>query len=262
MSDLEEALALQPIENGSWRAFADPRYEAATGMFGGWTAAILLRGVLDDASRVGSPSAITVNYVGKVEVGTDVIVRARRVGGSRSVHHWQSELLANDDGRVLAHAISVFAERRETDGFTEQSMPAVPAPDTLEEFHPPGPHGERTSIRPITGNPPFARDSTSSTCWVRETTGRRLDHMQLAFLADANAPRSFFWSDGPRLSATMTMSVYFPGTDEEIAAVGDDYLFNETIGTRGDMATSAQQTRLWRADGVLLATSEQMCWYR
>jgi acyl-CoA thioesterase len=261
MSELEEALTLRPNQPGAWRAFADPRYEAATGMLGGWTAAVLLRAVIDDAARQGAPSAITVNYVDKVDPGTDVVVRARRVGGSRSLHHWHSEVVADDD-RILAYAMLVFAERRETDGHTEPEMPDAAAPDTFELMHPPGAHGDRTVYRPRSGYPPFAQPSTASTCWVRDNTGRPVDYLQLALLADVNAPRSFYWSEGPRLSATMTMSVYFHGTKEEIDAVGDDYLFNETVGTRGDMSTSGQQTRLWRADGVLLATSEQLCWYR
>jgi acyl-CoA thioesterase len=262
MSDLEEALTLTPIADGGRRALADPRYESTTGMFGGWTAAVLLRSVLDDPTRLGAPSAITVNYVSKIDPGTEVVVRARRIGGGRSLHHWHAELLAADDDHLLAHAMLVFAVRRETDGFTEPAMPEALPPDNFEIFHPPSSQGERMDVRPITGNPPFAQDSTASTGWVRETTGRPVDFMQLAFLADANAPRSFFWSEGPRLSATMTMSVYFHGTEAEVGAVGDDYLFNETIGTRGDQSTSGQLTRLWRRDGVLLATSEQLCWYR
>jgi acyl-CoA thioesterase len=262
MSDLEQALTLTPLDDGSRRALADPRDESTTGMFGGWTAAVLLRIVLDDPARLGAPSAITVNYVSKIDPGTEVVVRARRVGGGRSLHHWHSELLAADDDRLLAHAMLVFADRRETDGFTESAMPEAAAPELFEVFHPPSTQGERMDVRPITGNPPFAQDSTASTCWVRESTGRPVDYLQLAFLADANAPRSFFWSDGPRLSATMTMSVYFHGTEEEISSVGDEYLFNETIGTRGDKSTSGQLTRLWRRDGVLLTTSEQLCWYR
>jgi acyl-CoA thioesterase len=262
VSDLEEALTLTRANDGSWKAFADPRYEAGTGMFGGWTAAVMLRSVMDDAARLGQPSALTANYVGKVDPGSGVMLRSRRVGGSRSIHHWKSELLAADDGRVLAHAMLVFAERRDTDGFTESTMPNAPDPDSLDELHPPGAFGERCVYRPITGNPPFAQESTASTCWLRETTGRKVDYLQLTFLADANAPRSFFWSDGPRRSATMTMSVYFHGTDDEIDAVGNDYLFNECIGTRGAHSTNGQQMRLWRRDGVLLATSEQLAWYR
>lgn len=262
VSGLEEALTLTPAGDGAWNAFADPRYEAATGMFGGWTAAIMLRGVLDDAARLGTPSAMTVNYINKVEVGTKVAIRPRRLGGTRSLHHWQCELLAGDDRRLLAQAMFVFAERRETDGFTEPTMPDAPDPDSLEVFHPPGSFGERCLVRPVTGYPSFARDSTRSTSWVREITGRPIDYLQLAVLADCNAPRSFFWSEGPRLSATMTMSVYFHATADEIEQAGDDYILTEAVGTRGVKSTADQQTRLWRRDGVLLATSEQLAWYR
>jgi acyl-CoA thioesterase len=44
--------------------------------------------------------------------------------------------------------------------------------------------------------------------------------------------------------------------------VGDDYVLNEATGTRGEHSTSGQQARLWSRDGALLATTEQLCWYR
>ncbi len=97
-------------------------------------------------------------------------------------------------------------------------MPDAAEPNSLEEFHAPGTQGERTLIRPIVGHPPFNRGDTFSAAWVRETTGRVVDRVQLAFLADQFAPRSFFWSEGPRPSATLTMTVYLHGTDDEIAA--------------------------------------------
>ena len=56
--------------------------------------------------------------------------------------------------------------------------------------------------------------------------------------------------------------MYFHGTAEEIDAVGDDYLLNEATGTRGEQSTSGQQARLWSRGGALLATTEQLCWYR
>lgn len=78
----------------------------------------------------------------------------------------------------------------------------------------------------------------------------------------AYAPRSFYWAEGPRPSATVTLSVYFHGTPAEIAAVGDGCVLNEAVGTRGATSTSGQFARLWRRDGVLLATTEQLCWFR
>ena len=86
--------------------------------------------------------------------------------------------------------------------------------------------------------------------------------MQLAYLADAYAPRIFLCSKGPRPSSTITMSVYFHATPEELAEVGDDYVLSEAIGTRAEHATMGSQVRLWSRKGRLLATSEQLCWFR
>jgi acyl-CoA thioesterase len=203
-----------------------------------------------------------VNYIAKVEPRDEVTVRARRVGEGRSVQHWQSELLSTDN-QTLAQATIVFARRGETDGFTEPRMPEAPDPDTLEKFHPrTGAHGERVLQRPIVGYPPFGRKSSLSLSWVRELSGRPVDHLQLAFLSDCYAPRIWFASAGPRMSATMTLSVHFLAGDRELQAVGDNYVFSEVIGTRGADSIVGQQARFWSARGVLLATSEQLCWYR
>jgi hypothetical protein len=48
--DLDDALRLSPVSDGLWRAHAHRGYEAANGMFGGWTAALALRAVCDTAA--------------------------------------------------------------------------------------------------------------------------------------------------------------------------------------------------------------------
>jgi hypothetical protein len=98
--------------------------------------------------------------------------------------------------------------------------------------------------------------------WVRDASGRALDHLHLAYFADQYAPRSFYWGEGPGPSATITMSVFFHATPDEIADVGDDFILNEATGTRGEHSTSGQQANLWRRDGTLLVTTEQLCWNR
>jgi len=97
---------------------------------------------------------------------------------------------------------------------------------------------------------------------VRETSGPTIDHLQLALLADHRAPKSFLWSDGPRPSATLTLTAYFHATDDELTSVGDDEVLSEAFGTRGAQSTSELHLRLWSRSGALLATSVQMDWYR
>jgi len=262
MSQFDDALALRLTEEGLWSGFPDPRYEAMTGMYGGWTAAVLLRAVMLAADPQFTPSALTINYIQKIEPGRDVFIRVRCIGGSRSIQHWQAEVVHEAAGPVLAHALLVLAARRDTDGHTEPSMPEVPDPETLEDFYPPFPGGKIATKRPVYGYPPFARSDTASMAWVREFAGRKLDHLQLAFLSDLYPPRPFFWNAAPRPYATMSLSVYFHATPAEIEAVGADFILNEAIGTRGEQSTSGQQARLWNRGGKLLATTEQLGWFR
>jgi acyl-CoA thioesterase len=259
-SALEEALTLRASEQG-WTAFADPRYESMTAMFGGWTAAIALRATLHSAADDALPSAITVNFVDRIEPGSEVQARSKCVGRTRSVQQWLTELVAPDD-RTLALATVVLTNRRETHGHTQFSMPDAPDPESVDEGRPPGPQGERSSFRPVTGDPSDGHRDTRSSHWVRDTTGRPVDHLQLAFLSDQFAPRPWFWCDEPGLAVTLCLSVYFHATGDEIAAVGDDFIFSEATGSRGESATAGLHARHWSRSGVLLATTEQLHWYR
>ena len=260
MGTLDEALRLQPAADGCWSGRADPDYESANGMFGGWTTALMLLAIAADDDLDAMPTSITTAFVATVEPGTEVLVRTRRLGGSRSVHHWAADLTNGD--RLAAAATAVLTTRRDGPGHTEPTMPEVPAPETLDRFRPPNPEGERADIRSVHGHPPFGADDTRSAAWVRDTTGRPVDAAQLAFLADQCAPRTFYWAGEPHLSATLTMSVFFHATADDLAAVGDDYVLHEAIGNRAAASTSGQHVRLWSRSGALLATSEQICWYR
>lgn len=260
--DLERALDLRVESDHLWAVTADANYESANGMFGGWTTAVLLKAVVQAGDADATPVAITVNFVSQLPPGSEALIETRRVGGGRSVSHWTCELRSLD-GEVWANGTVVLAVRRDTDGHVDVQMPPAPAPETVPVVAAaPGPTGERTTLRPVEGFPPFARDRTYSLAWVRETSGRPIDHLQLAFHADHRPPRSFYWSDGPRPSATLTLSVWFHATHAELAAIGDDELLSEAFGTRGSQSISEEHVRLWSRGGDLLATSVQADWYR
>jgi acyl-CoA thioesterase len=260
MPDLDAALALAAAGDGRWRAHADVDHESISAMFGGWTAAVLLRSVTASTEGDARPSALTVNFLRPVAPGSNVLVTPTRLGGGRSLEHWRVDLCAPDADEVLATALVVLTTRRDTDAHVQLEMPDVPPPEGLEQIHAPGPQGEQTEIRQVSGE--WASGDTRGRLWVRDANGRALDHVQLAYLADQYAPRSFFWGDGMRLSATITLSVYFHATADELATVGTDYVLNDATGTRGVQSTSGQLACLWSRDGALLATTEQLCWYR
>src|ERR1700722_12378278 len=152
MGELETALKLDGAGDGQWRGRADPIYEAANGMYGGMSAALLLKAVLSEAEVLGSPSALTVNFVRAVTPGSDIAIRTRLLGASRSIQHWTAELAIAGSSDVCVIASVVTTTRRDTDGFVEPEMPAVPSPEAdLEITYPPNAFGRQSPVRRALG---------------------------------------------------------------------------------------------------------------
>jgi acyl-CoA thioesterase len=258
--ELEESLGLEH-RGGSWAGYSDPRYEGLTGMFGGWTAALLLRAILNDNRASGDPAALSVNFSARLPAGRDLNITSEPIAGGRRVQHWSVHLTDNS-GASLAHASVILSERPESGEFIEPMMPTAPEPTTLQISRPPGAVGAFVETRPVFGLPPFGRRETRSVHWVRETSGRTMDAVQIVFLWDITAPRSMYLAQLPAANATLTMSVYFLATLDEICAIGDDFILNETIGTRAAGSLAGQRSYLWTRHRVLLATTEQLSWFR
>ncbi len=261
MSELESSLALQPVQGGL-AAVADTSYEANTGMFGGWTAALLLKAVLEDSAIEGDPSALTVNFIGRVVPGDSLLIKRTKLGNSRSLAHWRADLHRSDGKELLASASVVLALRRESERAMDFSMPSAPLPEQVKGSNPPGAFGQRTDTHAVYGIPPFGRPDMRSITWVRENSGRRVDAIQLAYLSDVYAPRVFHISAGPRPSSTLVMSTHFLAGSAELSAVGDDYILSEAEGTRIEQSLVGSRARLWGRQGTLLATTEQLCWFK
>ena len=94
MGDLETALKLDGAGDGQWRGRADPAYEAANGMYGGMTAALLLKAVMSEGNAQGTASALTVNFVRTVTPGSDIAIHTRLLGAGRSIQNWSAKFFA------------------------------------------------------------------------------------------------------------------------------------------------------------------------
>lgn len=259
---LTNALTLAQIEVGLFQCKASEHYEANTGMFGGLTAALLLNAVTQDGRASGSPSALTVNYVKRIAPGSDLQIRTYLVGGGRSITHWRSEITIQGSHDVMAFASVILANRRESNQHAEWVMPSVPAPVPDFPFSPPGSFGQQMQISPVTGFPPFRQPDTKSISWVKERSGRAIDAVQLTYLSDVYPPRIWYTGSEPRPSATLTLSVYFHATPQQLDSLGDDYILSEVTGTQAEHSTMGSQANLWSSKGELLATTEQMCWFQ
>jgi hypothetical protein len=262
MTQLDDSLALTPEGNGVFASLADPRYEANSGMFGGWTAALMVKAVLSDVRASGTCSYLSMQYLKMIAPGSALRVTTRPVGGSNSVMVWQVEVQPDGADFPSACGTILLTHRRPSDAWTELTMPEAAAPETLPPFSPPGSFGKSTDNRLTRGLQLFEASDTVSHGWARETSGRPMDAVQLAYLCDVYAPRVFHISKGPRPSSTVALSLTILAGPDELAAIGEDWILTEAMATRIEQSQAGSAARLWSRAGKLLATSEQLCWFR
>jgi len=60
----------------------------------------------------------------------------------------------------------------------------------------------------------------------------------------------------------VSMNVYFHGADDEVAAVGSDFVLTETDCRRCEGGYFDHSLKLWSKSGALLMTSEQVAAFR
>src|SRR3954449_3666621 len=109
--------------DSSWQGHTSDEYWAFVGPFGGVTAAIILRALIDHPQRAGDPLAVTVNYCAPIAKGPfDLDVRL--VKANRSSQHWSVEL-SQGGGDVATLATVVFAERRPSWSHQQATFPGA-----------------------------------------------------------------------------------------------------------------------------------------
>jgi hypothetical protein len=158
-----------------------------------------------------------------------------------------------------------MARRPKTPDFAFARMPDAPAPESLP---PPDAAGYARHYgasaferRTLEGFPPQPGGDSRSLAWVRSRRGA-WDKALLGMVTDNSAPRVFYALGPAVMTTTLSLTVYLHATAEEIAQIGDDYILIECEGRVGGGGASDERSSYWRRDGKLLATSEQLAWYR
>ena len=248
---------VRPEGPGRWLAYADPDHESISAMFGGWTAAVVLNAVVHSAADMSSPAALTVNFLGPITPGDDVLISTEHLGGGRSINHWRAD-------------VSVRARRRHVgnrDGRVDEPAwhpqpPAVvdaleaPDPRTLEAIQAPGPQGLQSTIRLISGE--YASGDSAGSLWVRDAVRAR------ARSSAAGLPRRSVRAALPRVPGSgrrrrsrCRSTSTAPRTRSQPSATTG---YSTRQPARGARCRRPEQARLWSRAGALLATTEQLCW--
>ncbi|MFZ5718365.1 MAG: acyl-CoA thioesterase [Pseudomonadota bacterium] len=261
----DAATAVLRRSDGRLHGRTSPRYWAFVGPFGGFTAATLLRAVLGEPQAAGEPVAITVNYCAPVAEG-DFDLEARLVRANRSSQHWTAALTQGGEAPA-AIATVMLAERRESWSQQVAAPPTAPPAQALPPYESPSTAAwvSQYAFRFAEGAPDFSGEGPGdvrSVVWIADAEPRPVDHVSLVSMGDAFFARIFHAKRGLVPFGTVSMTTYFHATADELAAepitavlgVADARTFHRSYGD--------QVGELWSPDGRLLATTQQLCYFK
>ncbi|WP_152227492.1 acyl-CoA thioesterase II [Pseudomonas sp. SCB32] len=269
----DRAVALRPVEGqpGLYEGHTSQDYWNMVGPFGGITAAILLQGALRHPQLLGSPLSLTVNYASAVVAGA-FQVQATPVRTNRSTQHWLLQLLQADENgeqQITTTATLVTALRRETWSQSDLPMPQAPAAGELERMTMPGKAVawvQQYELRAVSGALPThwdgRGDHSRSQLWLRDAQARPLDFLSLAAMSDIFYPRIWLRRATPVPAGTVSITTYFHTDLAQLAEVGTGYLLGDARGQAFSNGFFDQSAELWSEAGELLATSNQIVYYK
>jgi acyl-CoA thioesterase len=247
--------------------FTSDAYWNFTGPFGGATAATLLKAAMDHPKRQNLPLAMTINYCAPVAKGAfDILVAEKRT--NRSTQHFSVEMVQGAD--TIATATLVFAARPEGFSCTTGTMPAVDAPEKIDPPKAKAPLAwiDRFDMRFASGFPVMRNDDSAplgtprTEVWMRDNPVRNMDFVALMNMSDAFFARPFHVLGRLITVGTVSMTTYFHCDEADLAEVGEDYLLGVADASIFTKGYADQSAWLWSRKGKLLATSQQILYFR
>jgi acyl-CoA thioesterase len=263
---LDQATLLRQNSDGSLTGRTDPAYAHAVGPFGGITAATLLNAALSHSARLGDPLSLTANYARPIADG-EFRIDAVPVCTNRSTQHWSITL--SQGGEIATTATAVFAVRRHTGSSTEVAPPEVPPVDALQRV-PAGGMSTWTNnydLRFVQGGLPDGTEldgQTGSTTiqWIRDDPPRAMDFLSLASICDTFFPRIFLRRQKPVPAGTISLTTYFHANTDMLATQGTRPVLGVARASHFGLGYHDQSAEIWSDDGVLLATSHQIVYFK
>ena len=269
----DKALALvsSGLRPGLFSGTASQDYWNMVGPFGGTTAAVMLGAVMRHPELLGAPIAQTVNFASAIGAGV-FEVQATPVRTNRSTQHWTLVLTQpGPDGmpQVTTTGTVVTAARRETWSLADMTMPDVPRPADVLRLD----LGASAvawfghyEMRPLAGKLPAKWDGAThdseSMLWMRDAVPRALDFAALASMSDMFYPRVWLRRATRVPAGTVSMTTYFHANAAQLAEVGTGYLLGRAVGQQFSNGFFDQAAQVWSEAGALLATSNQIVYFK
>ncbi|MCF8179051.1 MAG: thioesterase family protein, partial [Sulfuritalea sp.] len=184
------------------------------------------------------------------------------VRANRSSQHWAIRL--QQEQRTLVQAIAICALRRDTWSRVEATCPEVPPAEQCPPAPPRKPTGflQRYEFRIVRGTP-FAENADSlSHVWVSDVPPRPLDFASLTALCDSFLPRIFLRRPEFVPIGTVSINIYFHAGEEALVRHGAAPLLTVAQAQAFSDGHFDHHGHVWSTDGTLLATTQQLVWYK
>ena len=257
----DSAIELAHEAPDRWRGRTSEDYWNMVSPYGGVTAAAMMQAMLGHGQRRGTPLSFTLNFLAPIERG-EFTIDTELVRANRSSQHWSIRLSQQE--RVLAQAIAICALRRETWGQVEAARPDVPPPEQCEVAPPRKATGvlQRFEFRIVRGRPFAANSDSLSHVWVADNPPRPLDFASLTSLCDSFLPRIFLRRPDFVPIGTVSINIYFHAGAEALARQGAAPLLAVAQAQAFSDGHFDHHGHVWSTDGTLLATTQQLVWYK
>jgi hypothetical protein len=259
----DRAVALELMPDGRLRGRTSELYWNMISPFGGATAATVLNAILLSPDRQGDPIALTVNFAAPIQPG-EFFLEARLARANRSTQHWAVTVVQGMTPDVVVNAVAVFGARRPTWGSTEAVRPETASVDASRRFQAvmkmkwPAMYDVRFALGQVSEEKPNSLTHT----WIRDAEPRALDFLSLTAYCDTFAPRIFFRRAQLVPVGTVSLNIYYHVDAADLAGHGTEPVLGVAHGQVGHKGYCDQHAQLWGRKNTLLATTQQMLWYK
>ena len=257
---LDKSILLEHVADGVYCVNNDPAYWNYKASFGGWMAAVALNAVYQHPEFRGEVLTQQIQFIAALKPD-QLYLRVHRHQQGQLIDFYQVSIQsAPKNGRTLATTEIIAGER--TDSKLEYAVPMPPLKPIAEcmalEASEMTPRWLAQFEQHLAKGQPFSKNPTPMTlAYAREADGRPLDSRAIVALADTPMPRTFFVTDQLLFGYSLSLSTHIYASSEEIAAVGTDYVAIASDSSVIRHGLLNQEVRLFRRDGLLLATSYQ-----
>lgn len=259
------AVSLEKIGKGSFIGHTSDLYWNMVGPFGGVTAAVMLRSVLENPECRGDPVVLHMHFCAPLAKGAfEVSSAAERT--SKSTQHWAIRL--TQSGGVASYGSAMCAARPETFESLRCRAPSAPPFEDLPRYQPRGfAWVDQFDFRFSEGEIELSDSDetpgrTRSVLRVGHLPERQLDFPGLAALCDIFFGRIVHLRRRLVPFGTVTMTASFHVTAEELARQKPGPILGLVDSNIFRKGFHDQYAEIWTEDGKLLATTSQVVYFR